>query len=100
MLNPDGGMFFCENSDVIGNVLEEDAEAIYFRASSQHHRDSVRDTKCPTCLSPCQINVAAVKQVVPYMKFLVRASQLKRQPARSHERLAEPVGRLTAGQAE
>ena len=25
MLNPDGGMFFCENSDVVGNVLTEDA---------------------------------------------------------------------------
>jgi MoaA/NifB/PqqE/SkfB family radical SAM enzyme len=100
MINPDGGLFFCENSDAIGNVLQEDAGELYFRASSQQHRDHVRDEKCPTCLSPCQINVAAVKQVVPYVKFLVRASRLKRQPARSHERLADPVGRLPVGQAE
>ena len=33
MLNPDGGMFFCENSDVVGNVLTEDAEELYFKAS-------------------------------------------------------------------
>ena len=32
---------------------------------------SIRDEKCPTCLSPCQMNVAAVKQVAPYAKFLV-----------------------------
>jgi hypothetical protein len=42
----------------------------------------VRDKKCPTCLSPCQMNVAAVKQVVPYVKFLVRATNEKRKGAR------------------
>jgi MoaA/NifB/PqqE/SkfB family radical SAM enzyme len=83
MLNPDGGMFFCENSEVIGNVLTEDPEELYFRAASQKHRDWIRDEKCPGCLSPCQLNVAGVKQVVPYVKFLVRASREKRRkPAR------------------
>ena len=48
MLNPDGGMFFCENSDVVGNVLTEDAEELYFKASSQEHRDWVKEKKCPT----------------------------------------------------
>ncbi len=78
MLNPDGGLFFCENSEVVGNVLKDDAAAIYFGAASQAHRDQVRDEQCPTCLSPCQMNVAAIKQVVPYAKFLVRASREKR----------------------
>jgi sulfatase maturation enzyme AslB (radical SAM superfamily) len=81
MLNPDGGLFFCENSEVVGNVLTEDPEELYFRITSQKHRDWVRDTQCPTCLSPCQMNVAAVKQVVPYVKFLVRASREKRRSA-------------------
>lgn len=78
MLNPDGGLFFCENSQVVGNVLEEAPEAIYFKAASQAHRDEVKREQCPTCLSPCQMNVAAIKQVVPYAKFLVRASREKR----------------------
>jgi len=78
MLNPDGGLFFCENSKVVGNVLEEEPEAIYFKAASQAHRDQVKKEQCPTCLSPCQMNVAAIKQVVPYAKFLVRASREKR----------------------
>ena len=82
MLNPDGGLFFCENSDVVGNVRTEDPEAIYFRDDAQAHRREVRDDKCPTCLSPCQMNVAAIKQVVPYAKFLVRASAEKRKAAR------------------
>jgi sulfatase maturation enzyme AslB (radical SAM superfamily) len=42
MLNPDGGLFFCENSDVVGNVLERDAEEIYFDSASQAHRDIIR----------------------------------------------------------
>ena len=78
MLNPDGGLFFCENSQVVGNVLPEDPEEIYFRATSQEHRSWIRDHKCPSCLSPCQMNVAAIKQVVPYARFLVRASREKR----------------------
>ncbi|MGE5245745.1 MAG: radical SAM/SPASM domain-containing protein [Betaproteobacteria bacterium] len=78
MLNPDGGLYFCENSRAIGNVLETDPEELYFSDEAQKHRDWVRDEQCPTCLSPCQMNVAAVKQVVPYVKFLVRASREKR----------------------
>lgn len=84
MLNPDGGLFFCENSRVVGNAREEDPETIYFREASQAHREWIRAEKCPTCLSPCQMNVAAIKQVVPYAKFLVRASAEKRR-SRSRE---------------
>ncbi len=78
MLNPDGGVFFCENSDVIGNVKDTDPEELYFSAAGQAHRDYIREQKCPTCLSPCQMNVAAIKQVAPYAKFLVRAAVEKR----------------------
>ena len=77
MLNPDGGFFFCENSDPVGSVREEDPVDIYFRESSQVHRRRVRRERCPSCVSPCQINVAAIKRVTPYVKFLVRASYEK-----------------------
>jgi MoaA/NifB/PqqE/SkfB family radical SAM enzyme len=90
MLNPDGGLYYCENSDAIGNVREEDPETIYFRAAALGHRDEVRDNKCPTCLSPCQMNVAAIKQVVPYVKFLARAGAEKARHAMTAEP-AEPV---------
>jgi MoaA/NifB/PqqE/SkfB family radical SAM enzyme len=81
MLNPDGGLFFCENSDVMGNVRDEDPEAIYFRQSSQDHREYIKTDKCPSCLSPCQMNVAAIKQVTPYVRFLVRAIGERRRDA-------------------
>jgi sulfatase maturation enzyme AslB (radical SAM superfamily) len=81
MLNPNGDMFFCERSNVVGNVLQEDPDAIYFRQSSQEHRDYIKNEQCPTCLSPCQMNVAAIKQVTPYVRFLYRAIQEKRRPS-------------------
>jgi sulfatase maturation enzyme AslB (radical SAM superfamily) len=84
MLNPDGGLFFCENSEVIGNARDTDPEALYFGTAGQTHRDFIRDEKCPTCLSPCQMNVAAIKQVAPYAKFLVRAAVEKRRSAARH----------------
>ena len=77
MLNPDGGIFFCENSEVVGNVRDQDPGEIYFSAESLAHREHIKNDQCPTCLSPCQMNVAAIKQVVPYAKFLVRASREK-----------------------
>jgi len=92
MLNPNGDLFFCENSDVVGNVKTEDPAEIYFRASSQAHRAVIKETKCPTCLSPCQMNVSAVKQVAPYVKFLFRASREKRKAHRLEPAAASAGG--------
>ena len=78
LLNPNGDLHYCENSQKIGNVLEESAEAVYFKAESLEHRQHLKDQVCPTCLSPCQVNVGAMKQFVPYAKFLRRAYKVKK----------------------
>jgi sulfatase maturation enzyme AslB (radical SAM superfamily) len=96
MINPNGDLFFCENSRVIGNALTGDAEEIYFRPESQKHREEIRTEQCPTCLSPCQMNVAAVKQVVPYVKFLVRASIEKSLKAPGTRSVRGPQDRAAA----
>ena len=75
-------MHFCENSQAIGNVLTTPAEELYFKAESLAHREDIVTKICPTCLSPCQVNVGAMKQVVPYAKFLMRAYHVKHGPAR------------------
>src|SRR6185436_19719148 len=87
LLNPYGDLYFCENSDAIGNVLTTPADELYFKAESQAHRTHLKDEVCPTCLSPCQVNVGAMKQVVPYVKFLRRAYRVKHDPARHLETL-------------
>ncbi|MEX2273404.1 MAG: radical SAM protein [Vicinamibacterales bacterium] len=91
LLNPNGDLFYCENSKKIGNVLETPAEKLYFDAGNLAHREEMKRDTCPTCLSPCQVNVGAMKQVVPYVKFLRRAYKVKHDPARHLETLPQPV---------
>ena len=82
LLNPNGDLHYCENSQKIGNVLDDSAQSLYYKAENLAHRQHIKDEICPTCLSPCQVNVGAMKQFVPYAKFLVRAYQVKHDPGR------------------
>jgi MoaA/NifB/PqqE/SkfB family radical SAM enzyme len=91
LLNPNGDLHYCENSEKLGNVLDDAASTLYFKAESLAHREHLKDKVCPTCLSPCQVNVGAMKQVVPYARFLQRAYHLKRHPERHLETLPTPV---------
>jgi MoaA/NifB/PqqE/SkfB family radical SAM enzyme len=91
LLNPNGDLHYCENSEKLGNVLDDAASTLYFKAESLAHREHLKDKVCPTCLSPCQVNVGAMKQVVPYARFLQRAYHLKRHPERHRETLPTPV---------
>jgi sulfatase maturation enzyme AslB (radical SAM superfamily) len=93
LLNPNGDLHYCENSQKIGNVLDTPAETLYYDAENLKHRQHIKDEICPTCLSPCQVNVGAMKQFVPYAKFLKRAYQVKKDTSRHLETLPEPVGR-------
>ena len=91
LLNPNGDLFYCENSKKLGNVLETNVKDIYFNASNLEHREELKKNVCTTCLSPCQVNVGAMKQVVPYVKFLRRAYKVKHDPSRHLATLPAPV---------
>ncbi|MGH9411450.1 MAG: radical SAM protein [Vicinamibacterales bacterium] len=93
LLNPNGDLHYCENSQKIGNVLDDSAESLYFKADNLEHRQHIQDEVCPTCLSPCQVNVGAMKQFVPYVKFLNRARRIKKDTTRHLETMPESVGR-------
>src|SRR5688500_4805609 len=91
LLNPNGDLHYCENSQKLGNVLDESAEALYFRAENLKHREQIKNETCPTCLSPCQVNVGAMKQFIPYAKFLKRVYGVKHAPERHLETLPTTV---------
>jgi MoaA/NifB/PqqE/SkfB family radical SAM enzyme len=91
LMNPNGDVFYCENSDLLGNVLDTDADELYFKAEHIAQRATFEDSICKNCLSPCQVNVGAMKQFVPYAKFLVRAYRVKHYPEQHLETL--PVTR-------
>ena len=82
LLNPDGTLFYCENAKPLGNILETPAGTLYFKAEHLADRAAFESTICKNCLSPCQVNVGAMKQVIPYAKFLMRAYRVKRHPER------------------
>jgi MoaA/NifB/PqqE/SkfB family radical SAM enzyme len=90
LLNPNGDLHYCENSEKLGNVLDDSAESLYFKAENLMHRRHLKDKVCPTCLSPCQVNVGAMKQFVPYAKFLKRAYQVKKDPQRHLDTMPVP----------
>jgi MoaA/NifB/PqqE/SkfB family radical SAM enzyme len=90
LLNPDGTLFYCENSKEIGNVLDADAEKIYLDVENLAYRDTFKETICKNCLSPCQVNVGAMKQFIPYVQFLKRAYQVKRDPSKHLDTLPTP----------
>ncbi len=71
LLNPNGDLFYCENSTMIGNVRKDDPHSCYYDPKNLAGRQEILDKICPTCASPCFINAAAMKQVFPYLKFLV-----------------------------
>jgi sulfatase maturation enzyme AslB (radical SAM superfamily) len=88
MLNPNGDLHYCENSKPIGNVLTTPADQLYFATENLAHREDIKANTCPTCLSPCQVNVGAMKQVVPYVKFLRRVYKVKHDAEREPEAAA------------
>ena len=71
LLNPNGDLHYCENSPKIGNVRTDDPVESYYNPANLAQRQMVLDKICPSCASPCFVNAAAMKQVFPYLKFLV-----------------------------
>ncbi len=91
LLNPNGDLFYCENSARLGNVLDTPAETLYFDSTHLAGREELKAKVCGTCLSPCQVNVGAMKQFIPYAKFLKRAYQVKRAPDKHASTLPAPT---------
>jgi sulfatase maturation enzyme AslB (radical SAM superfamily) len=91
LLNPNGDLFYCENSAKLGNALETPAGDLYFGKSQLEGREALKRDTCPTCLSPCQVNVGAMKQVVPYVRFLRRAYKVKHDASSHESSLPDPV---------
>ena len=90
LLNSNGALFYCENSKEIGNVRDTPAGDLYYQSENLAHRATFADTICRNCLSPCQVNVGAMKQFVPYAKFLKRAYQVKKDPERHLDTMPVP----------
>lgn len=76
-LNPEGSLYYCENSKIIGNVMEGSPSSIYYNKSNLKYRQSLIKTVCPTCVSPCQTMVSVRKKLYPYAGFVLYLLGLK-----------------------
>ena len=52
LLNPDGDLHYCENSEKLGNVLDDGAEALYFKAENLAHREHLQEQRLPDLPEP------------------------------------------------
>ncbi len=52
LLNPNGDLHYCENSQKLGNVLDASAESLYFAAENLAHRDQFEDRRLPHLPQP------------------------------------------------
>ena len=76
-LNPDGGIFYCEQGAMIGNVRERDPLAIYLDKENLRIRSRTVKSQCRRCLNPCMASVSAAQQVFPYLRFFFEIFWLK-----------------------
>ncbi len=74
LLNPDGTLHYCHNSQAIGNALETDSSELYYGSKNQAYRDKVRQESCPNCRMSCLFFVSLRKEVFPFLGFLVKRS--------------------------
>src|SRR5688500_20293213 len=63
LLNPNGDLHYCENSQKIGNVLDDSGESLYYKPENLAHRQQLQEPNCHTCLSPCQVHAGALQQL-------------------------------------
>ena len=52
LLNPYGDLYYCENSEAIGNVLTTSAEELYFKAENLAHRGPCDGDRLPDLPQP------------------------------------------------
>lgn len=72
-INPNGDLYYCENSKPLGNCLEQAAHEIYFANANLAYRKGELMKTCDHCQSPCQTLVSARKKVYPYLGYLVNS---------------------------
>jgi hypothetical protein len=72
LLNPDGSLQYCHNSDAIGNALEKSSSALYYQPENLAYRSKVWEERCPSCRMSCLFFVSLRKEVFPFLAFVLK----------------------------
>lgn len=74
LLNPDGSLQYCHNSQPIGNALAQGSSQLYYSPENLAYRHQIRQDKCPSCQMSCLFFVSLRKEVFPYLSFVIKRS--------------------------
>jgi MoaA/NifB/PqqE/SkfB family radical SAM enzyme len=72
LLNPDGSLQYCHNSQPIGNALEKNSGELYYGQENLAYRDKIQKEICPSCRMSCLFFVSLRKEVFPFLSFIVK----------------------------
>jgi len=72
LLNPDGSLQYCHNSQPIGNALEKSSSELYYGRENLSYRSKVRQESCPGCQMSCLFFVSLRKELFPFLSFIIK----------------------------
>jgi len=73
ILGSDGSLYYCKDSDSIGNCLNESAESIYYRRDNLiYRRKDLIERKCAHCPPNTFNKMEFAKDLAGYIKYLCR----------------------------
>ena len=73
VLNPDGSVQYCHNSEPIGNVLETASSELYHSSENlDYRRNVIKGQTCDTCQISCLFFVSLRKEVFPFLSFMLK----------------------------
>ncbi|MGB5714393.1 MAG: radical SAM protein [Waterburya sp.] len=98
LLNPDGSVQYCHNSQPIGNALETPSSDLYYSPENlKYRREQIQGKTCSSCQMSCLFFVSLRKELFPFLSFMAkRAIGINR----LHWRKKTPASMTTISQGE
>lgn len=98
LLNPDGTVQYCHNSQPIGNALKTPSSELYYSPENlAYRRDKIQGQTCSSCQMSCLFFVSLRKELFPFLSFMAkRAVGINR----LHWRKKTPTSTISTSQEE
>jgi MoaA/NifB/PqqE/SkfB family radical SAM enzyme len=71
-VDPNGDVYYCTDSESIGNVLKRSISSIYYDEQNLKYRRWIEQNKCPSCLQDCMYRIALKKNLLKIGFFKLR----------------------------
>ncbi len=73
VLNPDGTIQYCHNSQPIGSALTNSSSELYYSEKNlEYRREQIQQKTCSSCQMSCLFFVSLRKEVFPFLSFIAK----------------------------